>query len=154
MSRSEEDVLRMSEHLLARSMVRRHYMKWRKRNGLPDRCDNPGCVFHTSPLVWNGLPLNPILDHVSGNARDNTPDNLRLLCPNCDAQNTKTRGGANAGRIEVLPGGSYHARNRDGTQDAFANGARVVVAVSLAPGAATTKNPQSMPAQGQRAADV
>lgn len=154
MARPEEDVLRMSEHMPDRGTVRRHYMKWRSRHGLSDRCDNPNCHFHTAPLVWNGMPLGLILDHVSGNARDNTPVNLRLLCPNCDSQNAKTKGGANAGRIEVLRGGSYHARNRDGTQDAYASGAQLAVAVSLAPGAATAVNPRAGTTEGGNANDV
>jgi hypothetical protein len=54
--------------------------------------------------MWNGRRLPLILDHASGNARDNRVENLRLLCPNCDSQNDETRGGANAGRVEALPG--------------------------------------------------
>jgi hypothetical protein len=79
--------------------------------------------------------------------RDNTPENLRLLCPNCDAQNTETRGGANAGRIEVLQGGTYHVRNRDGTQDAFAKGARFNVSTALASGCVAATNPPTIPRQ-------
>src|SRR5688572_28073820 len=81
-----------------RSTVRRYYLRWRETHGLPVRCDIPSCRFYTDPLVWNGRLLKPILDHKSGNANDNTPQNLRLLCPNCDSQN-ETRGGGNVGRI-------------------------------------------------------
>ncbi|WP_286195700.1 HNH endonuclease [Synechococcus sp. CCAP 1479/9] len=126
----------MSEDKPNRSTVRRHYLEWRRSRGLLERCDNQQCQFNANPLVWNGQPLGLILDHISGNARDNRPENLRLLCPNCDAQNATTRGGANAGRIEILKGGSYHARNRDGTQAGYANGARLVAAVTIGAGAA------------------
>lgn len=86
--------------------VRRHYMRWRQEQipPLPERCDNPNCVFYTSPLFWNGKKIKPILDHINGNNSDNYPNNLRLLCPNCDSQ-LETRGGANKGRIEKVEGG-------------------------------------------------
>ena len=111
----------------SRQRIKRHYSAWRTQQGLPDRCDNSLCHFFSAPLLWNGQPLSLILDHKSGNASDNRPDNLRLLCPNCDSQNTHTRGGANAGRIKRLPQGSYEVRNRDGTQDAYVNGASLGV---------------------------
>jgi hypothetical protein len=122
MKSDQTSVLCMSGQPKSRQTVRRHYLAWRKEQGIPDRCDNASCPFFTAALQWNGQLLPLILDHNSGNASDNRPDNLRLLCPNCDSQNPSTRGGANAGRIAVLPGGSYQVRNRDGTQDAYVNG--------------------------------
>jgi hypothetical protein len=147
MARLIQEVLCITEHKPSRSTVRRHYIEWRRSNGIVNRCDNQQCQFHCSPLVWNGKPLSLILDHRSGNMRDNTPENLRLLCPNCDAQNTETRGGANAGRIEVLQGGTYHVRNRDGTQDAFAKGARFNVSTALTSGCVAATNPPTIPRQ-------
>ena len=35
---------------------------------------------------WNGKPLPFILDHIDGNAYNNTKENLRLVCSNCDSQ--------------------------------------------------------------------
>lgn len=92
-------VLRYSPEKASRGKVRRAYASWRIKNGLPARCDNPGCRFHTDPLKWNGKPLPLILDHENGNNRDNQTSNLRYLCPNCDAQ-LPTRGGANRGRVQ------------------------------------------------------
>jgi hypothetical protein len=67
-------------------------------------------------MIWNGKPLRPILDDLSGNSRDNSPENLRFLCPNCDSQNHETRDGANAGRIKSIGSkGSYQDHNHDGT---------------------------------------
>lgn len=42
----------------------------------------------------NTLPL--VLDHIDGNYKNNRPENLRILCPNCDAL-TSTYKGANRG---------------------------------------------------------
>jgi hypothetical protein len=90
----------------SRSTVWRHYVRWRQAQNppLPVRCDNPACRFHTEPLIWNGKPLKPILDHKDGNNSDNRPEMLQLLCPNCDSQ-LPTRGGANRGRIVKSEGG-------------------------------------------------
>ncbi len=106
MARRSVDVLRYSEHGEDRGTVRRHYLKWRAEQSpqIPERCDNPKCAFHYEPLVWNGEPLKPILDHIDGNNSDNRPHMLRLLCPNCDSQ-LDTRGGKNAGRIQKSSGG-------------------------------------------------
>lgn len=35
---------------------------------------------------WNGKELKFILDHIDGDASNNYPYNLRLVCPNCDSQ--------------------------------------------------------------------
>ena len=46
---------------------------------------------------WMDAPIPIELDHVDGNATNNDPANLRLLCPNCHAQ-TPTYKGKNIGR--------------------------------------------------------
>lgn len=35
---------------------------------------------------WLGKPITLWVDHVDGNAANNDPGNLRLICPNCDSQ--------------------------------------------------------------------
>lgn len=35
---------------------------------------------------WNGKELSLQVDHINGDASNNNPDNLRLLCPNCHSQ--------------------------------------------------------------------
>lgn len=35
---------------------------------------------------WKGSPLVMEMDHIDGNNRNNTRENLRLLCPNCHSQ--------------------------------------------------------------------
>lgn len=72
-------VLKYSPTRTSQATVARHYKKWREDQGIPVRCDNPACSFHTAKLFWNGKPLPLILDHLEGNRLDNRPDKLRYL---------------------------------------------------------------------------
>jgi len=100
----------------SRYTVRRHYAKWRAEHRLPLRCDSESCAFHSQSLIWNGKRLPLILDQRNGNRRDNSPENLRLLCPKCDSQ-LPTRGGANRGRVETATENSYILLSKDGHRD-------------------------------------
>jgi len=51
---------------------------------------------HCGLSSWNNKPITLIVDHIDGNAGDNRPINLQLLCPNCNSQ-TPTFGGRNKG---------------------------------------------------------
>ena len=35
---------------------------------------------------WHGQQLNFVLDHIDGDASNSAPENVRLICPNCDSQ--------------------------------------------------------------------
>lgn len=35
---------------------------------------------------WNGNPLILEIDHIDGKSDNNSPDNLRFICPNCHSQ--------------------------------------------------------------------
>jgi hypothetical protein len=111
------DVLCYGMRKRSSATVRRFYMQWRAERGLPERCDNPKCRFHTAALEWCAAPLPLILDHVSGDHCDNSPDNLQLLCPNCDAQ-LDTRGGRNRGRIQTKSPSGYSIQHPSGRRDA------------------------------------
>lgn len=109
-------VLRFSAGPVSRSKIRRHYARYRRERGIPDRCDNDACVFHTAELLWNGQRLPLILDHRDGVRNDNSPDKLRYLCPNCDSQ-LHTRGGKNKGRVTYSGPGGYAIKRHDGKRD-------------------------------------
>jgi 5-methylcytosine-specific restriction endonuclease McrA len=72
------------------TLTERRAMKWFvvERDG--EECSGCGLA------EWRGLPLVLELDHRDGNASNNSPNNLRLLCPNCHAQ-TPSWGGRNRG---------------------------------------------------------
>jgi hypothetical protein len=100
--RAWQDVLRYDcQNKPSQSTLKRYYNEWRRENGLPaERCDNPECVFYKKKLEWNGKPLTLTLDHRNGNPYENSPSNLRYLCPNCDSQ-LPTKGGRNKGRVRA-----------------------------------------------------
>jgi 5-methylcytosine-specific restriction endonuclease McrA len=45
----------------------------------------------------NGKELTLQVDHINGDPYDDSPENLRLICPNCHSQ-TETFAGANRGK--------------------------------------------------------
>ena len=91
----------------------------------------------TGPLEWNGQALPLILDHLLGNRGDNSPGSLQFLCPTCDAQNKKTRGGANKGRIRDVIEGGYTRLERDDTRSIIRTGVSAAVGYAAAEGHAT-----------------
>ena len=113
---SRDEVLRFSMRPKSRATVRAYYLDWRSEQGIMRRCDNPDCSLHNGELKWNGQDLDLILDHINGSSRDNRPENLQLLCPNCDSQ-LLTRGGKNRGRIRGLSDGGFEVCHRDGRRD-------------------------------------
>ena len=40
---------------------------------------------------WNGLPIALELEHIDGNPKNNSKENLTIFCPNCHAQTTTWR---------------------------------------------------------------
>jgi 5-methylcytosine-specific restriction endonuclease McrA len=107
-------VLRYERGRRSQATVRRHFLEWRTQQDppIPLRCDNPTCHFFSGSLLWNGKPIRLVLDHINGVSGDNNPTNLRLLCPNCNSQQT-THGGSNKGRV-IQDTGGYAQVAKDG----------------------------------------
>lgn len=107
--KSTDQVLRYRPTAISRSKVHRHYKRWREQHGIPRRCDMEGCQFGEQPLIWRNDELPLILDHKNGNNLDNSPENLRYVCPNCNSQ-LPTYGGRNRGRVVEATEGKYILR--------------------------------------------
>ena len=52
------------------------------------------CDICKMPPFWNLKPIVFIVDHVDGNYENNSPENMRAICPNCNSQ-TDTFGSKN-----------------------------------------------------------
>lgn len=67
---------------------------------------NNRCAICGIENIWNGKPLNFILDHIDGDASNSSRENVRLICPNCDAQlptyKSKNKHSARSSRKEWL----------------------------------------------------
>jgi hypothetical protein len=110
---SDRDILRYIDGPRRNDRALRALLRWRKGQGIPRRCDNERCTFHTAALIWNDQPLPLTLHHENGVNSDNRVANLQLLCPNCDSQNTSTKGGANRGRV-IKSAGGFAIRSASG----------------------------------------
>lgn len=66
------------------------------KNYLRDKYGNKCCICGWAEinLITKQVPL--VADHIDGNWRNNTEDNLRLICPNCDSLSS-TYAGLNKG---------------------------------------------------------
>lgn len=53
---------------------------------------NYKCAICGTEQIWNSVPIVFILDHINGNYKDNSRENLRLICPNCDSQTITFKG--------------------------------------------------------------
>lgn len=61
---------------------------------------------HCKLSEWNGQPITLEMDHVDGNNRNSTRENLRLLCPNCHSQTPTWRGR----KLKKIDGGDSRPR--------------------------------------------
>lgn len=57
-----------------------------KKRILKDKLLPYKCAICGQEPIWNGKELVLVLDHINGINNDNRLENLRFLCPNCNAQ--------------------------------------------------------------------
>ena len=69
-----------------------------KQNGQCCKCQNS---------VWMGQKIPLELEHINGDHKNNTPNNVCLLCPNCHSQ-TDTYGSKNLGQGRSYRSSSSH----------------------------------------------
>jgi hypothetical protein len=59
-----------------------------------------GCAICGSPPLHNNKPIVFVVDHADGNITNNSPTNIRAICPNCNSQ-TDTFTGKNVGKNTI-----------------------------------------------------
>jgi len=73
-----------------------------KRRLLAEGIKQPVCETCGQGEVWRGQRMSMVLDHINGVADDHRLENLRMLCPNCNAT-LETHCGRNTPRERVCP---------------------------------------------------
>lgn len=102
-TRSNQDILILipdSEHS---RMPRKFLIRAMLENEMEYKCHMDGCE-NPNP-TWRGEVLNLDIDHIDGNWRNCTLENLRFLCPNCHSQtpsNSRSRSS-----VDGKPVGGY-----------------------------------------------
>ncbi|MBI5105765.1 MAG: HNH endonuclease [Solirubrobacterales bacterium] len=112
----------LAEILVEHSTYSRGHLKERLfREGLKQRA----CELCGQGETWRGRPMALILDHVNGVADDHRLENLRVLCPNCNATLDTHCGRQNAReRACKLCGATFRPKYRDQRHCSRACGAR------------------------------
>lgn len=80
-----KSLLKYKEYLLHPELYAQvRNMRWVKKYILKEQ--NNRCSICKCSNIWNHRPLVFVLDHINGRASDNSRNNLRCICPNCDSQ--------------------------------------------------------------------
>jgi hypothetical protein len=79
---NSEKKIPLSEILIENSTYNRHRLKERlyDKNIKQRKCELCG-----QDEIWNGKKMSLIIDHINGVWDDNRIENLRIVCPNCNA---------------------------------------------------------------------
>ena len=88
-AKDSKEKWRLEEILCPNSPVTQKVLRGyiRRHNVIKYECVECGCNG-----IWRGKVLPLELDHIDGDDHNNTPTNLRYLCPNCHAQTVTFRG--------------------------------------------------------------
>ena len=87
----------ISHWLVFGSNIGSHHLKLKLyKEGLKKR----ECELCGQGEEWKGKKMSLILDHINGIHNDNRLENLRIVCPNCNAT-LETHGGKNIGKIKT-----------------------------------------------------
>lgn len=96
--RSAEEILVQDTSVHARRIPSRRLTRAMIELGVEERCALCGIE-----PVWLGEPLPLEVDHIDGDWRNNSAENLRFLCPNChsttDTYRGRGKGRARAGAV-------------------------------------------------------
>lgn len=110
----------LQEVLVVESSYPRGHLKQRL---LATGLKQPRCELCGQGEVWNGRRISLVLDHANGVSNDNRLENLRIICPNCDAT-LDTHCGRSLPRERVCPGckrpfAPQHIRHRYCSQECW-----------------------------------
>ena len=74
-SMKEKDKEYFAGKIVQQQTLKRHFLKHNE-----NKCSICGLT------SWQDQPIVLVLDHIDGNPENNLPENLRLVCPNCNSQ--------------------------------------------------------------------
>ena len=79
---NSERKIPLSEILTENSTYNRHRLKERLYD---ENIKMRQCELCGQGEIWNGMTMSLIIDHINGIWNDNRIENLRIVCPNCNA---------------------------------------------------------------------
>lgn len=85
----KKTLIPLENYLVENSRASRSSVKSRLlKNGiLQNKCSICGLLD-----IWNGIKIVMVLDHINGVSNDNRIENLRMICPNCNSQQSTFAG--------------------------------------------------------------
>jgi RNA polymerase subunit RPABC4/transcription elongation factor Spt4 len=99
-----EDLRRRSQVSRINNLKQKAFAEWGRKlkEELILSEQDEKCLLCKTSREWNGKVLTFELDHIDGNNKNNSRENLRLLCPNCHSTTDNWRGrNINSGLVKV-----------------------------------------------------